>query len=702
MQLDGMNWMRGALLALSAGLILAGPAAANPVRTENVEAELSAEGPAVPGQSVWVALTQRIRPGWHTYWINPGDSGIATTVEWTLPEGWTAGPIVWPAPERHPVGPLMNFGYAGEVHLLAELRAPAGAAPGTAVPVKAKADWLVCEEICIPESAELELALPVAASPAPAPALAARFEAARASLPVPSPFAATLEPGADGHRLRVAAPGLQEGRLKDAYFFPESWSLTDVAAPQTLTLDAGGLTLALKPGSAPPDGPVKGVLELVEEIDGKPVRQALALEAPLGAAAGGGTAEASSMPLWQAALLALLGGMVLNLMPCVFPVLSIKALALMGEEPGRARVHGLAYTAGVLASFAAVAGVLLALRAGGAEIGWGFQLQSPLFVAVLAYVLFLLGLSLSGVFTVGGGVMGVGQGLAERGGTAGAFFTGVLATVVATPCTAPFMGAAVGFAVTQPWPVALSVFLALGLGLALPFLALSFSPALLRHLPRPGVWMERVKQALAFPLYASAAWLVWVLSIQAGPSAVAAALAGMVLLGFGAWLYGVTRHAATGWRHGGATVAVLSLAAAVALVQGAPAPAPAAQAQAAPEAAGYERFSEARLAELTAAGTPVFVNMTAAWCITCLVNERVVLSTGTVKAAMADKGVAYLKGDWTNRDAEITRVLARHGRSGVPLYLVYLPGKPEPLVLPQILTEDAVLDALGTLPGRTA
>ncbi|HYC05971.1 MAG TPA: protein-disulfide reductase DsbD domain-containing protein [Azospirillaceae bacterium] len=696
-----MKKVWSALLAL---LALAGPALANPVRTENVEAELSAEPAAVaPGQPFWVALTHRIRPGWHTYWINPGDSGLPTTIEWTLPQGWTAGPIVWPAPERHPVGPLMNFGYHGEVHLLVQVTPAANAPAGGTAPLRAKADWLVCEEICIPESAELALDVPVAASPAvPTAAMAKRFADARAALPTPSPFTASLVPGTDAHRLKVAVSGIEGGALRDAFFYPEQDSLMEAAAPQALTVDAEGLTLAIKPGFKPPAAPVRGVLELVEEIDGKPVRRSLALEPTLGAAGAGTTAAADTagLPIWQAALLALLGGIVLNLMPCVFPVLSLKALALVHEDGRTARRDALAYTAGVLASFALIAGVLLALRAGGAQIGWGFQLQSPLFVAVLAHVLFLLGLSLSGVFTVGGGIMGVGQGLASRGGMAGSFFTGVLATLVATPCTAPFMGAAIGFALLQPWPVALGVFLALGLGLALPFLLLAFVPGFRRMLPKPGLWMERMKQVLAFPLYASAAWLVWVLSIQAGPQAVAGVLAGMVILAFAAWLYGITRHSSAGWRHGGATVAVLALAGAVLLARAPEAASPDTTQAAAGE--GWERFSETRLAELTGEGRPVFVNFTAAWCITCLVNERAVLSTGPVKAAFADRNVTYLKGDWTNRDAEISRVLERFGRNGVPLYLVYLPGKAEPLILPQILTEGAVLEALSGLPVKTS
>ncbi|AUN29171.1 protein-disulfide reductase DsbD family protein [Niveispirillum cyanobacteriorum] len=684
---------------LLAGAVQAAPIRSNLVATDNVETFITLETQGMaPGQTVWAALTQNIRPHWHTYWINPGDSGIPTEIKWTLPEGWKADAITWPAPQRFPIGPLVNFGYADQVHLLVPLTVPANATPGQAVKLDAKVDWLVCEDICIPESADLSIAVPVVAGTAAVePEAAPLFTKARASLPVPSPYTATLAPGDKAHRLTLAAPGLDKGKISEVFFFPHDYKVASSNAAQELRLGADGLTLSLVPGGALPAGPVTGVLSFTEELDGQSVRHAFAVEAAVGAAAPASTGEQTS---WATALLlALLGGAVLNLMPCVFPVLSMKALALLQHGPAHARRHGLAYTAGVLACFAIVAGALIALRAGGAAIGWGFQLQDPLVVAILAYVMLLLGLSLSGVFTLGGSVMGVGQGLAGRDGLAGSFFTGVLATVVATPCTAPFMGTALGFAITQPWPVALSVFLALGLGMALPFLALSFSPALLKRLPRPGLWMERVKQALAFPLYASAAWLVWVLSIQAGPAALATVLAGMVAIAFAAWVYGQTRLSGGPGRAFGSLLAVLALGGAVAGASTArTVPVPEQVAGAKPASSDYQPWTAEKLAELTGQGKPVFVNFTAAWCVTCLVNERTSLSTDAVKAAMKAKGVAYLKGDWTNRDATIARVLESHGRSGVPLYLVYLPGKAEPVILPQILTEGIVLDALSSLP----
>jgi thiol:disulfide interchange protein DsbD len=374
------------------------------------------------------------------------------------------------------------------------------------------------------------------------------------------------------------------------------------------------------------------------------------------------------------------------------------------QAPRTIRLHGVAYTAGVLSCFAVLAGLLIALKAGGEAAGWGFQLQSPAFVAVMAYLFFLLGLNLSGFFEIGGAV-GIGSGLAARGGYSGSYFTGVLAAVVSTPCTAPFMGVALGFALTQPAPVSLAVFLALGVGFALPYLLLTFVPALVRLLPRPGAWMERTRQFLAFPLYASAAWLVWVLSIQTGPDGVLAALAGMVLIAFGLWLWNVVRDAGPRGRLLGrsgtaaAAVAALALVAGLGIASAPTAPQPASgQSASGPK---YERFSSERLATLRAGGKPVFVNMTAAWCITCLVNERVALSSAAVTEQFEAQGITYLKGDWTNGDPEITALLESFGRSGVPLYVLYGPGSSAPTLLPQLLTETLVLDALRDLSGKT-
>jgi thiol:disulfide interchange protein DsbD len=403
------------------------------------------------------------------------------------------------------------------------------------------------------------------------------------------------------------------------------------------------------------------------------------------------------LTLWLALLLALAGGAVLNLMPCVFPVLSIKALSLVQQAHGSrsaARRHGLAYTAGALVSFALLALILIALKAAGSQVGWGFQFQSPVFVGGVAGVLFAVGLSLSGVFAIGAGITGFGSDAASRPGYAGSFFSGVLAAVVATPCTAPFMGAAVAYALTQPGWQLLLVFQGLGLGLAAPYLLLSCWPPMQRWLPRPGVWMETLKQALAFPMYGAAIWLVWVIAQQSGAQGVLQVLTGLGLLAFAAWVY---QRAATAslasWRRAGHATALLSTTLALTCVaQLTPASNSGTSANA---HADFEPYTPARLDALRAQGKPVFVNLTAAWCISCLVNERVALSQPEVRQALLDGGVTYLKGDWTQKDPQITALLARHGRSGVPLYLYYPSGSDAvAVVLPQILTPGMVTTVL--------
>jgi thiol:disulfide interchange protein DsbD len=698
------------VLGLLSGGLLPGAAVAQPSRAPVVKSPAPPGPPKVsvsllsetagvePGASFWVGLRQRIAPGWHTYWTNPGDSGEPPTLDWTLPAGFTAGPLVFPHPQRIPVGPLMSYGYTDEVVLLTRLTAPGDLAPGATVTLRGHAAWLVCEKICIPEEAPVSLTLPVVSGRPRADATAAALiERARQAVPAPSPWPASLQADKENVTIQVAAPRLMADRIAEVWFFPDRWGVIDHAGAQEITIGQQGITLRAPRGPLTDGagGDLGGVLVIREKLDQGLVSQAFAVRA----AAQSGTG--SSVSLLTAMGLALAGGLILNLMPCVLPVLAIKALALVGHAgASRAalRGHGLAYTAGVLASFAGLAGVLLALRAGGAQIGWGFQLQSPLVVTVLAYVLFTLGLALSGILVIGGRFTGIGQGLAARPGYPGSFFTGALATVAATPCTAPFMGVAVGYALAQPAPVALAVFQALGLGLALPFLLLSLVPAWRRLLPRPGPWMARLAQALAFPLYASVAWLVWVLSRQVGPDGVALALGGLLLIGFAAWLRYATRAAGPRWRRATAAIALGGVAAALALAPLAAA-SPPASAAAEPAGARSEPFSPKRLAALRAEGRPVFVNFTAAWCITCLVNERVALSSPAVAEALARRGVVYLKADWTNRNAEIAAVLESFGRSGVPLYVVYPARKgqgpaAEPRVLPQILSEATVIEAI--------
>lgn len=696
------------LAALAIG-ILVGPAVALPARVDaapahKVAVALIAEDASIePGVAFWVGLRQRITRGWHTYWLNPGDSGEPPTIDWVLPPGFTAEPIVWPRPERLRVGPTMSYGYTREVVLLTRVTPPADARPGTKATLRAHASWLVCEKTCIPEEADVALTLPVATGrPVPAPTAGA-IETARRAVPAPSPWPARMQATPETVTVTVEAPGLRADRIAEAWLAPGRWGVIDHAAEQALTVDERGLSLRIPRGPLPDATAtdLDGVLVVRERLDRGESVQAFAIRAQADRPA---TAATGGMTLAVAVGLALVGGLILNVMPCVLPVLSIKAIALVAHAQtttAAIRRHGLAYTGGVLASFTALAGFLIVLRAAGAEIGWGFQLQSPLVVGALAYLLFALGLSLSGVLTIGERWTGIGQRLAGRPGYAGSFFTGALAAVAATPCTAPFMGVAVGYALTQPAVPALLVFEALGLGLALPFLILSLVPAWRRLLPPPGGWMVRLKQALAFPLYASVAWLVWVVSRQAGPDAVAFVLAGLLLIAFGAWLHWATRATRSpSGRRAASLVALACVAGALALgplMAPSPAPPAAADPAGAPMPARAEPFTAARLAELRAQGTPVFVNFTAAWCITCLVNEKVALHSPAVAEAFARRGVVYLKADWTNKSPEIAALLESFGHSGVPLYVVYGRAADPPRVLPQILSERTVIEAIETL-----
>ena len=389
---------------------------------------------------------------------------------------------------------------------------------------------------------------------------------------------------------------------------------------------------------------------------------------------------------------AFLGGLILNLMPCVFPVLAMKALGIAaGAAHGRMRAHAVSYTAGVLLTFAALGGALVATRAAGVAAGWGFQFASPVFVAAMAWLLLGVGLNLSGVFEIGSRLAGAGQRLAARGGHSGSFFTGMLAVLVATPCTAPFMGAAIAAALASPPAETIVVFLAMGLGLAAPYALFAAVPALGRLAPQPGRWMDRLRQGLAFPMYGASAWLVWVVSQEAGPAGVLGTVAGMVLLGFAAWVTGVAQQESGRPRRLAQSVAAATLLAALAVLTGIGT----APTSALPSEADAEAYSAARLAALRAEGRPVFVNMTAAWCVTCLVNERLAIATSPVRDAFAARHVAYLKGDWTRQDGTITTFLREHGRDGVPLYVYFPPGERPPEVLPQILTEQTVLHAIG-------
>jgi len=687
---------------------LALPGRAAPVQTEHVEAELVAEnlGLAAGGEN-WLGLRLRPQEGWHVYWRNPGDSGLPTALVWSLPPGLSAGEIEWPYPHRSQLGDIVNYGYGSEVLLPVRLTVPADWSGGSPVVLSAKAKWLVCKDICIPGSADLSLSLPVAPMSAPQQADARwrdAFAKARAELPQPAPmdwkvqFATHGGAGDGDFSLAVKGAHFSAGGAID--FFPYANDLVKHSAPQRLANSAeAGLRISqlLSDSFTKAPSQVDGLLVVHDgdsvkawEIHAQPgTVQPVPASAATIASPQEAPVAANQPGLALALLLALCGGLILNLMPCVFPVLSIKAISLIearAKVARRQRAHALAYTAGVLATFAGLAGLLLALRGGGAAIGWGFQLQQPVFVAALAYLFFAMGLSLSGVVQFGTRLMGVGQSLAADRGYRGSFFSGVLAVAVASPCTAPLMGTALGYALSQPAAVAMLVFLFLGLGLALPFLLIGFFPQLGARLPRPGAWMETFKQVMAFPLYISVVWLLWVLGGITDRYGMAVAMVGLVFIAFALWL----------WHKPGRAALLLRIAALLAALGALSTPevrtvsgGHAATAQ--PGAA--EPWSEQRVAELRAQGRTVFVDFTADWCITCKVNEHVAIDTRAVREAFAAQDVAWLQGDWTRADPAITDVLMRYQHSGVPLYLVYVKGG-EARVLPQILTPSIVLDSL--------
>ncbi len=701
-------WILACLLASPAARSLPG----NVVSTDNVKARLVSETAAIgPGQSVWVALELNIRDGWHTYWRNPGDSGQATTLAWTLPPGFTAGDIVWTTPHRFDLPPLVNYGYAGHAVHLVKITAPRELKSGSMALLQAKAAWLVCSDVCIPEDAQLQLKLPTAAGAGAVDSKdAALFTAARSDLPNPQP-AATGARMQDGRLVLTlgSAWGATLSQITSLAFFPYDEGSIEYGAPQTLTRSKDAVELAIKAGDRPPKtGSVRGVLLATEESGGSPAAVPIEIDAAFGVAAGAPAAEtgrnarpaAAAPALPSLVLLAVLGGLILNLMPCVFPVLSIKAIGLVEQakkHPAAVRAKGLVFAAGVVSSMLTLAIVLLALRAGGEEIGWGFQLQSPLFVTLMVYLLLAVGLNLSGVFEVGGGLAGVGDGLTQGDGYRASFFTGVLTTLVATPCTAPFMAAAVGAALTQSPMVALVIFAGLGVGLSLPYLLLSFAPWTRRALPKPGAWMDTLKQVFAFPMYASAAWLLWVLAQQTSSLGLGAALTGVILIAFSGWAYQKSKSSGRTARLTAlaAALAAFALAVLLPLRFNDAAAAPTAKSAAVQDAGGWQPYDAARAAEITAAGRPLLINFTASWCLTCLVNERNAFSDAAVQAVFRDKGVTLMKGDWTNRDPAITKALSAFGRAGVPLYLVYnaKSGSSEPQVLPQLLTATIVHDA---------
>jgi thiol:disulfide interchange protein/DsbC/DsbD-like thiol-disulfide interchange protein len=697
-----MRWLGSMIAFMAASVAVWAAAPPAPLRSYADVAHLHVQlvlpqSQLYPGGPNKAGLYFKLDSGWHIYWQNAGDSGEPPSMHWTLPDGVTATPLQFPAPSRLPLGPLMDFGYQNQVVFPFSFHVVPSAKPGPAM-LSAKVSWLVCREVCIPGKADLGVRAQISAA---APAVAttsstdeALWQRGQDALPEPLPASdkAVFQPTASGFLLSV-----ETGRREtQATFFPADQDVISNPAPQHLTPTPKGLVLDFKKSEYFTAGPkqLNGLLELSGGRN-------YLLSAAQGTVVIPASASAWTMLLRSAAL-AFLGGLLLNLMPCVFPVLFLKGLALVNsgsEERHKLRAHGVVYTAGILVSFWALVAALLALRTAGARLGWGFQFQSPIFLALMASLLFFLGLSLAGQFEIGLTLTSAGGSLAAQQGYAGSFFTGVLAVIVATPCTAPFMGAAIGYALSAPTGVTFAIFTALGLGLAAPYVALTLQPAWTRLLPRPGAWMEVLKQAVSVPIFLTVIWLAWVLSSAYGANALAALLGGFLLLAVAGWFLG--RWPAKRWA---TAIAGLIVAAAIALAAVSPRLAiePAATAantgSTTDLAAAWQPWSAAAVSRYQAQGRPVFVDFTASWCLSCQVNERIALRQPEVEQAFRSAHVALLKADWTRHDEAITQALTAMGRDGVPAYALYTPGNPDPQLLPEVLTPSIVLDALNKLP----
>jgi len=692
-----------------------------------------------PGTPFTLAVHITLDPGWHTYWTNGGDAGDELVVSWSVPDGFEVGPLQWPVPHLLPAPPLMSYGYEGQVFVLVEVVPPADLRPGQSVEIVGDADYQVCADVCLIALTPIAMTLPVRAT---APLPDENWATALADL------GSRLPARADGWQVRAwtvpdedapayvleitggGSGGLPEpGSLPAPHLFADGEFVIEHALPQRVVRDGtslrmwvprnyfesefrdrlSGLIVAdvdseiptawhveARVSEPPADADViVAALQSDDAVRTGGVPEGMApLSRPAPPTLAGSAGAGASVGIWTALLFGFVGGLILNLMPCVFPVLSVKVLSFVEGSAGgaSARRHGFAFAGGVFASVWALAGVLMAIRAGGENLGWGFQLQSPLFVGLLAALLFALALNLSGLFEVGLGLTRLGK----VGGSTDlrdSFVLGGLTVVVATPCTAPFMGAALGFALVQPATVGLGVFTALAAGLAAPYVILSSMPGLLARLPRPGPWMETLKQALAFPMYATVVWLVWVFGNQAGGDASALLLLALMGVGLAGWIYG---------RFGGTTPSlavrtatfIAVLGAGAAFVQGMRSADPPAGISAAATALGWEPYSVERVAALRDQGRPIFIDFTADWCLSCKVNERIALNTDEVRTAFAEADMALLVADWTSRDPDIAESIAGFGRSGIPLYVIYPVGSGPAEILPAVLTPGIVVEAV--------
>ena len=661
------------------------------------------------GDTVRIGVHKTIHPTWHTYWKNPGDSGTPAQITWTLPDNFTMSDIEWPAPKKIPYGPLANYGHEGQVTLLQDLSVPESYDGKTPFTITADINLLVCHDICIPETHQASLTFNTKNSHS-APE---KIKIAQDQLPNYKNWPSTYTQQSNNLHIQISPDTPIPGKtIRNPTLIPEEWGIIDNLADVTLTQSSSNILLSQARGERDlSEINETGFILTYTGQDNQ--KYAIHIVAnPLNVSANQPAKDTKDQPLkttvpenqskntiilWQALIFALLGGAILNLMPCVFPVLSMKALSLVklqGEANKTAQKSGLAYSAGILLSFAIIGGILIALKASGEQIGWGFQLQSPAIIIALIYLVFIIGLNLANFFEFSAKLSNIGQNLTRKDGHKGAFFTGVLATLVATPCTAPFMAGALGFALTQDAITALLIFLCLGIGLALPYLALCYIPFLRRHLPRPGAWMETFRQFLAFPMFLTSAWLIWVLSQQVNSLGIFMALSGLIAIVFIIWLK--KRSTANIFTQ---IILLLSLVFILAVPFGVThhnTTKPHSKNKQEQLGQNWENFSPEKLKTALKTNQPVFVNMTAAWCITCKVNEKVAISTTKTKELFVQKNILYLKGDWTNQNPEITSYLQRFNRSGVPLY-VYYPAPDEqtgeranPITLPQILTPNIV------------
>ncbi len=655
-----------------------------------------------PGETLWFAVRQELREGWHVFWINPGDAGLPLELDWSLPEGFTTGEIVHPAPAYIPVGPLASYAHEGAPVFLVSVTAPRDIEVGETIDIAIDARWQTCEDICVPEEGRFEFSLPVVAAAERDRSFSDLFATARASQPKVLDAAAEISVTQNAYELRLSPPA--DFSPDDAFFFAAPEGVIEAAAKQQVDVDGVEAVITMTPGWR--DGyngeAMEGVLTFTAEVG---VRRAYALAASLNgpmvkpAPQTTPASQAGEANILLLLAFAFFGGVILNVMPCVFPIVFIKAAAFLRsapENPAEVRRDGLLYTAGVLTTFLIIGGGLLLLRSGGEQLGWGFHLQSPWVVALSAYILLLVGLNLAGVFTIGESLAGGGEELTQKGGAVGAFFTGALAVVVAAPCIGPLLSAPMGAALFLPPLAGLLIFLVLGLGLAAPYLALSFAPQLGRWLPKPGQWMMMFKQALAFPVFAAAAYFVWVLGQQAGGAGLGAVLAGSVFIAFAAWAFERSKS------DGKAALVLRVLAAFAALAALGPLfrlePAPAGVSSPAETYGAMiaEPYNQLALDDYLADGVSVFVDFTAAWCVTCQFDRATIFSDRVLAKGFADKSVVFMVADWTVRDPEISAALESFGASGVPFYVYYAPGE-DAHVFDIPLTKNAVRDVvLGT------